>query len=107
MTLTSDEYTFMGPYWLGKFPWEAPERYWEHSPLSLVGAVKTPTMLMVGEHDYRTPPSEAEQYYQALQLRGVPTALVLVPGASHNSLAARPSHLAQEVGAIVAWFERF
>ncbi|HEX5262459.1 MAG TPA: S9 family peptidase [Phenylobacterium sp.] len=106
-TLTSDEYTFMGPYWLGALPWEDPERYWRHSPLSLVGAVRTPTMLMVGEEDHRTPPAEAEQYYQALQLRGVPTAMVRVPGASHGTLAERPSHLAQEVGAIVAWFDRY
>jgi dipeptidyl aminopeptidase/acylaminoacyl peptidase len=107
LTLTTDEYTFMGPYWLGKLPWEDPERYWRHSPLSLVGAVKTPTMVLVGEDDHRTPPSEAEQYYQALQLRGVPTVLVRVPGASHATLAVRPSHLAQEVGAIIAWFNRY
>jgi len=107
LTLTTDEYTFMGPYWLGKLPWEDPERYWRHSPLSLVGAVKTPTMVLVGEDDHRTPRSEAEQYYQALQLRRVPTALVLVPGASHATLAARPSHLVQQVGAVVAWFNRY
>jgi dipeptidyl aminopeptidase/acylaminoacyl peptidase len=106
-TLTTDQYTFMGPYWLGALPWEDPERYWRHSSLSLVGAVKTPTLLMVGEDDHRTPPSEAEQYFQALQLRGVPTALVRVPGASHATLAERPSHLAQEVGAILAWFDRY
>ena len=42
---------------------------------SLVGNVKTPTLVVVGAEDYRTPVSEAEQYYDALQLRGVPTAL--------------------------------
>lgn len=106
-TLTTDQYTFMAPYWMGKLPWEDPARYWSHSPLSRMGAVKTPTMVLVGEADYRTPPGEAEQYYQALQLRGVPTALVRVPGASHATLASRPSHLAQQVGAIVAWFNRY
>ena len=54
-----------------------------------------------------TPPSEAEQYYQALQLRGVPTALVRVPGASHGGLAARPSQSAAKAAAILAWFERY
>ncbi len=46
--------------------------YWQRSPLSLVGNVKTPTLVVVGSEDYRTPDSEAEQYYTALQLRGVP-----------------------------------
>jgi acetyl esterase/lipase len=57
------------------------------SPLSLVGNVKTPTLVVVGSQDYRTPVSEAEQYYTALQLRGVPTALVKVPG---PAMAASP-----------------
>ena len=52
--------------------------------------MKTPTLVVVGSEDYRTPVSEAEQYYAALQLRGVPTALVKVPGASHGGIAARP-----------------
>ena len=88
-------------------PWEDPEGYWKRSPLSLVGNVTTPTMVVVGEEDHRTPPSEAEQYYQALQLRGLPTALVKVPGASHEGIAARPSQSAEKAGAILAWFDRY
>ena len=51
--------------------------------------------------------SEAEQYFQALQLRGIPTALVKVPGASHGGLTARPSQSAAKASAILAWFERY
>jgi len=105
--LTTDGYTFMGPYWFGKMPWEDPQAYWARSPLSLVGNVKTPTLVVVGTEDNRTPPSEAEQYFNALQFRGVPTALVRVPGASHGGIAARPSQSAAKAGAILAWFERF
>jgi dipeptidyl aminopeptidase/acylaminoacyl peptidase len=105
--LTVDGYTFMADYWFGKMPWEDPQGYWARSPLSLVGAVKTPTLVVVGEQDYRTPPSESEQFFQALQLRGVPTALVRVPGASHGGLTARPSQSAAKAQAIVAWFERY
>jgi dipeptidyl aminopeptidase/acylaminoacyl peptidase len=105
--LTSDGYPLYGPYWLGKQPWEDPAGYWAHSPLSLVGAVTTPTMVLVGEEDHRTPPSESEQLYQALQLRKIPTLLIRVPGASHGGLAERPSQLAAENAAIVAWFERY
>jgi acylaminoacyl-peptidase len=58
---------------------------------------------MVGEEDYRTPQSEAEQYYQALRLRGVPTRLVLIPGAPHN-MTHRPTGIAQTTGNVLAWF---
>ncbi|MGC1305088.1 MAG: S9 family peptidase [Caulobacteraceae bacterium] len=105
--LTVDGYTFMAKYWFGKMPWEDPQYYWRRSPLSLVGNVSTPTMLMVGEEDHRTPSSEAEQFFDALQLRGVPTAMIRVPGASHEALAERPSQEAAEAAAIMAWFGRY
>ena len=107
LVLTTDEYLYMPKYWFAKPPWEDPDDYWKHSPLSLVGSVTTPTLVVVGEHDYRTPVSDSEQYYQALQLRGVPTALVKVPGASHGGLTARPSQSAAKASAILAWFERY
>jgi dipeptidyl aminopeptidase/acylaminoacyl peptidase len=105
--LTADAPPFFSRYWFGRYPWEDPQAYWARSPLSLVGNVQTPTLVVVGSEDYRTPVSEAEQYYTALQLRGVPTALVKVPGASHGSIAARPSQSGAKAGAILAWFERY
>lgn len=105
--LTADGLPFFSRYWFGKFPWEDPQGFWARSPLSLVGNVKTPTMVVVGSEDYRTPVSEAEQYYAALQLRRIPTALVKVPGASHGGIAARPSQSAAKASAILAWFERY
>jgi len=105
--LTSDGPAFFSRYWFGKYPWEDHEAYWARSPLSLVGNVKTPTLVVVGSEDYRTPVSEAEQYYTALQIRGVPTALVKVPGASHGGIAARPSQAAAKAAAIIAWFRKY
>jgi dipeptidyl aminopeptidase/acylaminoacyl peptidase len=105
--LTTDIATYVPKYWFGKLPWEDPDGYWKHSPLSLVGNVTTPTLVVVGGEDYRTPVSDSEQYYEALQLRGVPTALVKVPGASHGGLAARPSQSAAKASAILAWFDRY
>jgi dipeptidyl aminopeptidase/acylaminoacyl peptidase len=105
--LTVDGYNFMARYWFGKMPWEDPQGYWRRSPLSLVGNVTTPTMVMVGDEDHRTPPSEAEQFFGALQLRGIPTAMVRVPGASHEALAERPSQEAAEVSAMLTWFGRY
>ncbi|MFT6832166.1 MAG: dipeptidyl aminopeptidase/acylaminoacyl peptidase, partial [Planctomycetota bacterium] len=104
--LTSDAYDFFWQYWFPKAPWDAFEQYWSRSPLSRVGNVTTPTMLLSGEADYRTPISESEQYYQALKILGVDTAFVRIPEASHG-IARRPSHLIAKVLHIDAWFSRY
>lgn len=106
MVLTSDISTFVPRYWFTAMPWEEPEAYWRRSPLSLVGNVTTPTMLLTGEQDFRTPISESEQFYQALKLARVDTALVRIPEAPHG-IARRPSHLIAKVDNILAWFERY
>src|SRR5277367_3403057 len=77
---------------------------WKRSPLAYVGNVHTPTMLMTGGADYRTPSTEAEQFYEALKLRKVDTALVRVPNASHD-ISARPSLLVAKVAYILAWLK--
>jgi dipeptidyl aminopeptidase/acylaminoacyl peptidase len=87
-------------------PWDHIEHYWKRSPLSIVGNVKTPTLLMTGEEDRRTPISENEQYYQALKLLEVDTIMVRVPGSPHG-IASRPSRLNAKVDNIIAWFERY
>jgi dipeptidyl aminopeptidase/acylaminoacyl peptidase len=91
-------------YWFSGYPWEDPDDYVKRSPLFLVGNVKTPTMVLNGEEDYRTPISEAEQFYKALKLRKVDTVLVRIPGASHD-IANRPSQLITKVAHILSWFE--
>lgn len=105
--LTMDGTMFTSRYWFDAPPWVDVTPYWKRSPLSLVGNVKTPTLVVVGSEDYRTPVSESEQYYAALQIAGVPTTLVKVPGASHGGIAARPSQSAAKAAAILAWFERY
>ncbi len=104
--LTSDANNFFYRYWFGAQPWEQPEQYWKRSPLSLVGNVKTPTMLLTGESDYRTPIGESEQFYQALKLRKVDTVMVRIPEASHG-MTSRPSNLIAKVDNILAWFEKY
>ena len=103
--LTADSYPFFYKYWFPGFPWDEPEHYMARSPLSPVGNVETPTMLLTGEADHRTPISETEQYYQALKLRKIETAMVRIPGASHG-IANRPSQLIAKVAYILEWFER-
>jgi len=80
--------------------------YRRRLPLSLVGNVKTPTMLLTGEDDHRTPITESEQFYAVLKLRGVDTALVRFPGASH-AIVDRPSRLIAKTACILKWFEMY
>ncbi len=105
--LTADFSNFFYRYWFGGHPWEKPEEYWRRSPLSLVGNVKTPTMLITGEADYRTPIEESEQYYQALKLRKIDTVMVRIPEASHGGMVARPTNLIAKVDNILAWFGKY
>ncbi|MEM9664077.1 MAG: S9 family peptidase [Bacteroidota bacterium] len=86
-------------------PWENPEAYLAESPISVVGNAETPTLVMVGAEDLRTPLSEAKQLYHALKYRKIDTALVTIPGAYHN-IANRPSQLAAKVAYTLAWFAR-
>ena len=105
-TLTADNYYgYANSRYPGQ-PWENFENYWKFSPISLVGNVETPTMVMVGMNDLRTPPSEAKQLYHALKLRKIPTVLVEIPGASHG-IASRPSNLITKVAHTIAWFETY
>jgi len=102
--LTSDAYNFFYKYWFPGFPWDYQDQYWKRSPLSLVGNVSTPTMVLTGEADHRTPITESEQFYQALKLRKIDAAMVRIPGSGHG-IAGRPSRLIAKVAYILAWFE--
>ncbi|MCB0638450.1 MAG: S9 family peptidase, partial [Lewinella sp.] len=105
-TLVADNYYGYANYRYPGQPWENFEGYWKFSPLSLVGNVETPTMVMVGMEDLRTPPSEAKQLYHALKLRQIETVLVEIPGAGHG-IANRPSNLISKIAHTLAWFEQY
>ncbi|MEE3223454.1 MAG: S9 family peptidase, partial [Pseudomonadota bacterium] len=78
--LTADSGLYQIPFQFPGMPWDNVEHYWKRSPLSLVGNVTTPTMLITGVEDKRTPMSETEQFYQALKIQKVDSVLVKVPG---------------------------
>ena len=103
--LTSDLPSFATLYWFSGPPWEKSDEYVKRSVLSYVDKVTTPTMLATGEDDYRTPISEAEQYYAALKLRKVETVLVRFPGEPHG-MSSRPSHLAAKILYVSDWFDQ-
>lgn len=104
--LNADNVPFFSKYWFTKKPWEDPDQYLKLSPISLVGNVTTPTMLLTGEQDYRTPMSETEQYYGALKLQGVESSMVRIQGSSHG-IAAKPSNLFRKVAYITGWFDAY
>jgi acylaminoacyl-peptidase len=103
--LTSDIGNFVLKYWFPGMPWDNVEHYEKRSLLSVVKNVKTPTMVLTGEADYRTPMSDSEQYYQALKLLGVESVLVRVPEEPHG-IAVRPSHHMSKVHHIISWFDQ-
>ncbi|WP_018148152.1 alpha/beta hydrolase family protein [Henriciella marina] len=106
MALSADIASFVWRHWIREDPWENPQAYFERSPISLVGNVTTPTLVMVGEEDWRTPAWEAEQFYTALKFRGVDTALIRVPGSPHY-IASRPSRLIAKTDNIMGWFAKY
>ena len=103
--LASDIQSTTAKYWLGAMPWENHELYWQQSPLSLVGSVKTPTMLITGEADYRTPIAQTEMYYQALKMRGVDAIKVRLPEANHGM--GRPSQWLTSILMPIDWFDKY
>lgn len=105
--LAADIGPMVMPYWFGTTPWEDPDLYWSRSPLSLVGEVETPTLVLVGWEDRRTPVAESEQYFNALQIRGVPSRFVRIPGGPHGMEETRPTRLLSKVGHILAWFDEY
>jgi dipeptidyl aminopeptidase/acylaminoacyl peptidase len=88
-----------------KFPWEDPSEHIRRSPLMYVGNVKTPTMLMCGEDDLRTPISQTEEYYQALKMNKVPTVMIRFNKEFHGT-SSKPSNFLRTFGYLNAWFEK-
>ena len=92
-------------HWVPGNPWDNHEDYWRRSTLSLVGNVKTPTLLIDGESDYRTPIEQSEAYYGALKIRGVDTMMVRLPEAGHSM--GRPSQWLASILTVVEWYDKY
>ncbi|MFN0086279.1 MAG: prolyl oligopeptidase family serine peptidase [Blastocatellia bacterium] len=96
-----------GPNWyhqFRKYPWEDPMEFAVRSPLHYVANVKTPTMVMTGEADLRTPMGQSEEYYRALKMLKKETLLVRMPDEFHGW--RRPSHQLLQQLYLMAWFEK-
>jgi len=88
-----------------KYPWEDPMEYAVRSPLHYVANVTTPTMVMTGEADLRTPIGQSEEFYRALKMLKKETLLVRMPEEFHGW--RRPSHQLLQDAYLMAWFEKY
>jgi dipeptidyl aminopeptidase/acylaminoacyl peptidase len=93
-------------YNFAKLPWEDPSEHLKRSPLMYVGNVTTPTLLMTGVNDLRTPISQTEEFYRALKLRKVPTAMIRFNEEWHGT-SSRPSNYLRTQLYLESWFERW
>jgi dipeptidyl aminopeptidase/acylaminoacyl peptidase len=87
------------------YPWDDPSEHLRRSPLMYVGNVKTPTMLMTGINDLRTPMAQTEEYYQALKVLKVPTAMVRFNDEWHGT-SSKPSNFLRTQLYLRDWFEK-
>jgi dipeptidyl aminopeptidase/acylaminoacyl peptidase len=97
-----------GASWYRNFdhlPWEDPSEHLQRSPLMYVGNVTTPTMLMTGEDDLRTPISQTEEFYQALKFRKVPTAMIRFNNEWHGT-SSKPSNAMRSLLYLRSWFQQ-
>lgn len=111
-------YSFVGTtdsadwyYNFKKLPWEDPEEHLRRSPMTYVGSVKTPTMILTGDMDLRTPLEQTEQYYRALKMRKIPTAMVRLADEYHgfnSDFSLRhPSNRVSQILFLRAWFDKY
>ena len=92
--------------WFDKPYWEDPRPWLEQSTLMHVGKVQTPTLIMTGELDMRTPMAQSEEYYAALRYRGVPAALLRFEGEYHGT-SSRPSNWMRTQLYMMDWYNKW
>ncbi|MFT4084549.1 MAG: S9 family peptidase [Nocardioides sp.] len=105
---TSDDAHLLSTLELRALPWRDRDELAAMSPYTFVHQVTTPTLVLHGTDDVRCPIGQAQQWHYALRERGVPTRMVLYPGASHLFiLAGRPSHRIDYYRRVIDWVEQY
>ena len=104
---TADGGYYHAASWMGGMPWENPQQYIEHSPIFFANNFKTPTMVITGEADLRTPMAQSEELYFALKAQKVDAVLVRIPDEPHGIRGAHPSHRVAKVEHILGWIEKY
>jgi dipeptidyl aminopeptidase/acylaminoacyl peptidase len=105
----SADFTLFQSSWFKAPPFQDPEDFKARSPITYINEVKTPSMLVLGENDYRTPPGAGgEQMFRALKFRKIPTVMVRFPNEGHElSRSGGPWHRVERLQHIVGWFDKW
>jgi len=90
---------------LGGLPWEQPERYRKHSPITYADKIKTPTLILHARDDRRCPLPMGKAFHQALLANNVPTQMVIYPNEGHG--IRQPRHREDVYRRVLAWFEKY
>jgi len=103
------DFVLFQPTWFKAAPWQDPKDFAARSAITFVGNVKTPLMLIEGEDDLRTPPSDGgEQMFRALKYMKIDTVMVRFPGETHElSRSGKLSHRVERLRHIVGWFDKY
>jgi dipeptidyl aminopeptidase/acylaminoacyl peptidase len=103
------DFTLFQPTWFEGAPFDKVEEFKKYSPITYITKVQTPMLFILGEADYRTPPTGGgEDFFRALKYRHIDTVMVRFPGESHElSRSGRPWHRVERLENIVNWFDKY
>jgi dipeptidyl aminopeptidase/acylaminoacyl peptidase len=103
------DFTLFQPTWFEGAPFDQPEEFKKYSPITYVKNIQTPMMFILGDADYRTPPTGGgEDFFRALKYRHIDTVMVRFPGESHElSRSGLPWHRVERLENIVNWFDKY
>lgn len=107
-TNTSDIGTYFGPDQIQGDVWESPEKLWWHSPIKYADQVKTPTLFIHSNEDYRCPLEQGIQLFTALRNFGVESKFVMFKGENHElSRSGKPRHRIRRLTEITKWMDQY
>src|ERR1700733_6621472 len=103
------DFTLFQPTWFEGAPFEKVDEFKKYSPITYVTNIKTPMMFILGDADYRTPPTGGgEDFFRALKYRHIDTVMVRFPGESHElSRSGQPWHRVERLENVVYWFDKY
>jgi dipeptidyl aminopeptidase/acylaminoacyl peptidase len=103
------DFTLFQPTWFEGAPFDKVEEFRKYSPITYITKVQTPMLFILGEADYRTPPTGGgEDFFRALKYRRIDTVMVRFPGESHElSRSGQPWHRVERLENIVNWFDKY
>jgi len=103
------DFTLFTPGWFHKAPFEDPAEFARRSPITYAAKIQTPMMFILGDEDWRTPPSAGgEELFRALKYLKRPAVMVRFPGENHElSRSGRPWHRVERLQHIVGWFDKY